>query len=90
MKIHELNIKFVYWEELIREVKTFELRKNDRGFEVDDLIHFNILGRTILGAPNSVPDSNMFKITYILDNVPEYGLMDGYCILGIKRVNLNV
>ena len=90
MKIHELKIKLQYWEEIMHESKTFELRKNDRGFEVGDLIHFTILGQTILGAPNSVSDRNIFKITYILENVPEYGLMDGYCILGIKMVNLNV
>lgn len=27
-------------------------------------------------------ESNLYKITYILRNVPEYGLMDGYCIIG--------
>ena len=24
------------------------------------------------------------KVTYVLRNCPEYGLMDGYCVFGIK------
>lgn len=31
-------------------------------------------------------DDNLWKITYILRNVPEYGLEKDYCILALKRV----
>ncbi len=31
-------------------------------------------------------DNNLWKITYILRNVPEHGLEKDYCILALKRV----
>ena len=40
MKLHELKIKEEYWNAILRGDKTFELRKNDRDYQVGDLIHF--------------------------------------------------
>lgn len=31
-------------------------------------------------------DNTIYKIVYKLDGTPEYGLAEGYCILGIKPV----
>ena len=38
MKIHELKILPEYFEKLLDGSKTFELRKDDRGFKVGDII----------------------------------------------------
>ena len=79
MKLHILKIEVEYY---IEGDKTVELRKNDRDYEVGDVIHFvDTDGNEIYWNPN-----NIFQITYVLEGVPEYGLKEGYCILGIKEL----
>lgn len=79
MKIHELKISPKYFGDVYEGKKNFEIRKDDRDFKVGDLITLReydngqYTGREIKNIP----------IGYILRNVPEYGLKDGYCILGI-------
>ena len=91
MTIHELKIKTEYFLKILEGKKTFELRKeDDRSFREGDLIHFRILATTLLGKDWIMEtDPHLFKITYVLRNVPEYGLKEGYAILGINEVNLN-
>ena len=95
MKIHELKIEEEYYKAIIDGVKTFELRKNDRDYQVGDLIQFTdarfkpkdyLKGATEKYYPH--PSETLFKITYILKDVPEYGLEKDYCILGIKQVEI--
>ena len=77
--IHKLKIQQQYFEAVFKGLKTFELRKDDRKFQVGDWIllqeykdnHYT--GRTIA-----------CMISYILRNCPEYGLQEGYCILGFN------
>ena len=108
MKLHELKIKEEYLEDIKSGKKTFELRKNDRDYQVGDLIHFVEVYRDIMligGIPafdivkNKTAtkeytrefkdyEKNLFEITYILKNVPEYGLDKDYCILGIKKLEI--
>lgn len=78
MTIHELKISPKYFEDVKAKKKRFELRKDDRNYEVGDLITLRewdnekYTSRTIPYIP----------IRYILRDVPEYGLKEGYCILG--------
>lgn len=96
MKIHELKIKKEYYKEVALGHKTFELRKNDRDYQVGDLIKFTdaLFDRENINDKNMVeeyypsPSETLFKITYVLKDVPEYGLDKDYCILGIKRVEI--
>lgn len=59
--------------------KTFELRKDEDSFEVGDTIRLaewdgeKFTGNVVIR-----------EITYILRDCPEYGLLPGYCILGIQ------
>lgn len=95
MKLHELKIKHEYLEDVYLGKKTFELRKNDRDYQVGDLIHFVDEGYI---KPISedlycvecccVDEDALYKITYILKDVPQYGLDVDYCILGIKKLNI--
>ena len=62
--------------------KCFEIRKDDRDYKLGDVIHFvQENGNDIL-----LESFTLFKITYILRDVSKYGLQDGYCILGIRRL----
>lgn len=84
MKLHELKIKEEYFNEILRGNKTFELRKNDRDYQVGDLIHFIKTD----GLEYFSHSKDVYQIIYILKNVPEYGLKQGYCILAIKKLEV--
>ena len=75
---HELKILPQYYEEVKAGNKNFELRKNDRDYMENDTI--------ILKAWDGEKylDKEPLKrtIKYLLMDCPEYGLMDGYVILG--------
>lgn len=77
-KTHELKILPQFYEDVAKGRKNFELRKDDRDYKVGDFVKLReykdgkFTGRSV-GMP----------ILYILRNCPEYGLMDGYCILGL-------
>lgn len=83
MKLHELKIKEDYFNAILKGDKTFELRKNDKNYQVSDLIHFI---KTDGLEYSSGYSKYVYKITYILKDVPEYGLDKDYCILGIKKI----
>lgn len=105
MQLHELKIKHEYLIEVDMGRKTFELRKNDRDYQVGDLIHFVEISNQELWN-GSVPlihyetnkiaaktvyidDNTLYRITYVLKDVPEYGLDKDYCILGIKKLKID-
>lgn len=82
MKLHILKIESDYFRGVIEGFKKAELRKNDRGFEADDLIHFvKVDGTEFRVFPN-----NVFQITHILENVPTLGLSEDYVVLSIERL----
>lgn len=76
--LHELKILPEYYEEVKAGNKNFEIRKNDRDYMVHDTLRLRAWkdGRYLDKAPLDR------KIKYMLMNCPEYGLMDGYVILG--------
>lgn len=81
--LHFLKLDHKYVEALKTGVKTFEIRKNDRNYKVNDLIIF-------IDTNNKVIFNDVFyRITYILKDVPKYGLKRGYCILGITKEQEN-
>lgn len=94
MHLHELKIEKKYFLDVLHGAKTFELRKNDRNYQVGDLIHFNVIKSEEKEHDPEACDVNfgedclLYKITYVLKDVPKYGLDMDYCILGIKHVKL--
>ena len=85
MTIHELKIKLDYFIAIRNRTKNFELRKNDRDYRVGDLIKFIVLD----DFNNTYNPSELYYISYVLQNCPEYGLQEGYCILAIKEVRID-
>ena len=90
MKLHELKIKHEYLVEVDMGRKTFELRKNDRDYQVGDLIRFiDIRQSNSDGCDYAYIDKDtLYKITYVLKDVPQYGLDKDYCILAIKKLEI--
>lgn len=77
MQVHKLKIKPKYFNDVISNKKRFEVRLNDRNFEIGDLI--------VLEEFKDDRYTNRFincEITYILDD-QEY-LKENYVILGFK------
>ena len=78
---HEIKIRPEYYKAVIAGMKTFEIRLDDRNYEVGDevrLMEWDEEGFT--GRYCTV------TITYVLKNVPKYGLQKGYCIFGWRSV----
>lgn len=80
--IHELKILPEYFDAVCLREKTFELRKNDRGFKVGDYLHLKewdgekYTGREVTRYVN-----------YILYDWTG-GLQDGWCIMNLKISHL--
>lgn len=82
-RIHALKAHYNYYEALSNHSKNFELRKNDRNFQERDFLEIkpfdNEEKQFIEGVGREIA-----KITYILSDCSEFGLMDGYVILGLR------
>ena len=77
MKTHELKIKPQYFKDVISGLKTFEVRKNDRNFEVGDIITL----REFENGKFTGKSINV-EIVYIL-NDEEY-CKESYVFLGFR------
>jgi len=95
VKIHELKIAFEYGAAKLRGEKLFEIRKNDRDFQVGDLVHYTLLpsgdeeknGRVSLWerkAREVFANKRLYKIIYITD----YAQQDGYVVFGEQEIKI--
>ncbi|WPH51275.1 DUF3850 domain-containing protein [Enterococcus faecalis] len=73
--IHELKILPEYFEAVVSGDKRFEIRKNDRGYKVGDILRLNEYE-----DGKYTGNFHAAEITYITD----YAQQDGYVVLGIK------
>lgn len=94
MKTHNLKLSVEFCDAVLRGEKTFEVRKNDRGFQMGDLIRFvptdgtsyrSSDGTVIEHAKHEI-SGHTYKITYILNG---WGIKNGYVVLGIKEIKCN-
>jgi ASC-1-like (ASCH) protein len=78
---HQLKTIEPYFTAIKSKEKTFEIRKDDRNpkFEVGDFLTLDKWENN-----HFTGDSEFRVVTYILRDAPEFGLMPGYCIIGIK------
>lgn len=78
---HKIKILQRYISRIIDGTKTFEIRKNDRDYQVGDVIEFDIIrDDTDFLIPAVIPS---YWITYIHFGL---GLQDGYVVLGIQKI----
>lgn len=76
-KVHELKLAAMYFKDVATGKKSFELRKNDRGFKTGDALRLNEYADGKETGRHIEAD-----IIYMLEDYS--GLQEGYCILGIK------
>ena len=76
--LHEMKLLEQYYDDVQIGNKPFELRKDDRNVqEGDKLLLREWTGEEYTGRQMQV------EVTYVLRDCPQYGLMQGYCIIGI-------
>ena len=81
MRKHVIKILPLYYKAVIAGMKNFELRKNDRDYQVGDTVRLEEYdGENCTGRYCTV------VITYVLKDVPGYGLEPGHCIFGWRSV----
>lgn len=79
MKVHKLKILPEYYNAQIEGKKNFEIRKNDRGYQVGDWI--------LLKEYN--PEIKKFtgrKVTVEVTYITNYQQKNGYVVLGTKYI----
>ena len=82
-KLHVIKVREIYAEDLLDGGKTFEIRKNDRNYQVGDKIMFRVIDSKTQERMQHPLNKRLFDITYVLEDVP--GLHKGYAILGIRQ-----
>lgn len=80
MKKHKLKTWPEYFNEVAEGTKTFELRKDDRPFEVQDTV---ILKEWDPETHDYTGRWMEFEIIYILKG-GQFGLQEGYCIMQLS------
>lgn len=91
MKRHELKLNVEFCDDVLNGKKTFEVRKNDRGFQTGDLIRFiptdgtfyRSLDGTVREHAKHEISERTYRIKYILNG---WGIKNGYVVLGIEEV----
>lgn len=79
-KHHKLKIETQYYQDLVEGRKTFVIHKNDRNFEMYDMVE-------LMEVVNGVYTGRCIQsreISYILYGDVSFGLKDGYCIFVLR------
>ena len=102
MKLHELKLLDIYALAKKQGIKPFEIRKNDRNFQVGDLVKYIIVEQDIENNKIKASldsdlceyfDNRVFKIKYISD----YEQKNGYIVfseeeyyIGDKKIGVGI
>ena len=84
--LHELKINKPFADAVLDGRKTFEVRKNDRGFNAGDLVRFEVVEHgvaTTFRCEDHQLNGEMYRIGYVLSG---WGLEDGYVAFSIAHV----
>lgn len=71
-----------YFAEVLAGNKTFELRIDEDNIQVGDTLVLKEWNQKYTGRFIEV------EVTYVLRDVPEYGLQEGYCIIGWSHIRV--
>ena len=70
-----------YFSAVLSGQKTFELRKDEDNIQVGDLLILREWdGERYTGRAINA------DVMYVLRNVPQFGLMEGFCVIGIRTL----
>lgn len=78
---HKLKTYQEHLDNIRLGVKPYEIRRNDRDFKVGDILWLKGWNPT---REEYTGDELKVDVLSVLENVPEFGLAAGFCIMGIK------
>ena len=78
IQTHNLKINWNFTKAVLDGEKTFEIRKNDRGYQKGDRVIFQAVNEAGLTVADPI-NRKAYEITYLLHG---WGLQDGYCVFG--------
>lgn len=78
MKIHSLKILPEYFEAVVQGYKKFEIRENDRDYQVGDKLELH----EFIPDKGYTGDYLMVQVTYMTD----YAQKNGYVVMGIEKL----
>lgn len=84
MKEHSLKTWPAFFQRVWDGDKPFELRKDDRNYEEGDIL---ILKEWHPGRRRYTGRGIIAVVKCIVRDAPEFGLMPGHCIMGIREVD---
>lgn len=81
-KVHQIRLGATFFDDVCSGKKSFELRKNDRGYKQGDILE-------MLEFADGKNTGRMVRVlvTYLLEDYT--GLEDGYCIMATSLLNEN-
>jgi hypothetical protein len=79
---HRLKTVQPFFNDVKSGKKPFEIRFNDRNYQVGDTLILEEWNN----AEGYTGQVERKSVTYILKDCPQFGLRDGYCILGTKDI----
>lgn len=87
MKLHEIKLNINFCDAVLNGEKTFEIRRNDRGYQRGDYVRFTATDfdketEEFLPCGHEV-DDHIYEIDYVLSG---WGLRDGYVAFAIKDI----
>ena len=81
-EVHDLKTWPTFYKDIETGIKRFEIRNDDRDFEVGDYLLLREYDQHI----GQYTGKSMFaRVDYLMRRWPEMGLKDGYCIMSITK-----
>ena len=84
MKTHTIKIIDDFADAVASGDKTFEIRKNDRGYQKGDFVRFVVVDKSGIEIKHPLCEwrKHTYEITYVING---WGLENGYVVFGIKE-----
>ncbi len=82
---HFLKITEEHFINVLKGIKTFEIRKNDRDYKIGDELVLRLWKKE-----KYTGDNITVKITYILKDAFKYGLIPEYAIISFSEIQYEV
>lgn len=84
-KTHRIKLMYGFADDILTGRKTFEVRKNDRGYQTGDHVIFKVITKGGEACKEHPLNSREYEITYVIDS---WGIKIGYVVFGIKEAEV--
>ena len=82
-RTHRIKLLDEFADDVLEGRKTFEIRKNDRGYQKGDHVIFEVITKSGAVCTQHHLNYREYEITYVLSG---WGIKNGYVAFGIKEV----